>query len=163
MIIEFFPNPNPPAKPVHSVTVYPTMVTNPNAKSEWFRTGPSTIRYWNMTEDEIEKKAQKRNISIDEWIRRDMLIRQRVRESRFRPPILTTVYPKSWDDYVQYGHVIVRGITENYDQFGDDDTWPPNDQPLIHLVETSKDGIMLNTSDPWLSYTKPAEIIDVPN
>lgn len=167
MLIEFFPNPNKkviPHSPVFGYIPYssPTDM-NPEAKSEYFKTGSKALRYWNMTEAEIEPKALKKECTIDEWIARDKAVRKAYRESHFH--VGEKVYPAQYEEYETYGSVTIVGVCRTYDDYGEDRQWSSDTAPLIHLVECSSNNMMLNTSAAWLSLVRPkpkhGNVIDI--
>jgi hypothetical protein len=124
--------------------------------SEWFKKGGPYARYWSKTEDEIAALAEKKNISIDEWIFRDMCVRKSFQTTPFWTGMVC--YPRDYDEFMKYGAVTVVGVTKSYEDFGDRD-WPESNEPLIHLVrcDVTEHG-MLNTTTGWLSRIRPVKI-----
>lgn len=157
MLIEFFPNPK--KKPVYTPPAtmgyipYSPTIMNPDAKSQFFKTGSKMIRYWGMTEEEIEVKALKKECTIDEWIARDKQVRAEFNKSFFK--VNDKAYPASAEEYETYGSVIICGVAKSYDDYGDDRKWSDDTAPLIHLVQCSVNNMMLNTSTAWLSNKRP--------
>lgn len=80
------------------------------------------------TEDDY-KNAKEAGVSVQEFVRRDSLIKQLATEF----PIQTgdTAFPTIKKDYEQYGPCMVFGICRSYKDFGFKSKWPKNDNPMI--------------------------------
>jgi hypothetical protein len=74
--------------------------------------------------------ASKFKIKPDEFVRRDLIVRQLWQECAYR--IGDQVTPKDVDDKKKYGAVlVVRNIYHSYNQFEPHEAWPAGDNPMI--------------------------------
>lgn len=126
MIVETFPNPNKPA-PVKSY--YPITTTPARAP--------------NYHPTYYDHQAKKRNITAEEFKRRDAIVRAEYDKAFYRKG--DVVYPHTWEEYQKRGKCVIDGLYSSYSQFEDDDVWPKSDLPMIvnaHPVDDVKNTIV---------------------
>lgn len=112
MIIEFYPNPNKPA-PVVSPHVVPL--------------GPSA----GYGKHYDEYYAKKRGCTVEEFIRRDNIIRAKAKEIKYF--LNASRYPFKWEEYEKKGKCRILRIDKNYAEYDQD--WPENGDGPLYLVE----------------------------
>jgi hypothetical protein len=111
MIIEFYPNPN---KPAPSVYVVPAL-------------GP-TAGYGKHYD---EYYAKKRGVTVEEFIRRDNIVRDKAKEITYH--INASRYPFKWEEYEKKGKCRILRIDKTYAEYDHD--WPEDGDGPLFLVE----------------------------
>lgn len=76
-----------------------------------------------------EAQAKEIGISVQEFIRRDALIKQLATE--FPMQAGDSAFPVNRKDYELYGPCLIFGVCRSYKEFGFKSKWPKNDNPMI--------------------------------
>lgn len=125
MIIEFFPNPNKSVSKLFPVTNYgvvPHITPKPKEPTS-YTTGVG------ISEDLYVFWAGKKNISVEEFKRRDVIVRDMANKCAYMRG--DTVYPYSLKEYEDKGKCFVKGLYRTYAEMENDSEWPANDMPFI--------------------------------
>ena len=116
MIIEFYPNPNKP-KPFALVPA---------------TTGPSGY---------LEHQATQRGISVDEFLRRDNLVREAAQHINYY--VGATVYPHTKKEYDSKGKCRILSIARTYKDLGKDYEW--EDKKPLFIVGAAAEKTSFST------------------
>jgi hypothetical protein len=96
-------------------------------------------------------RARAFNITPEEFVRRDNIVRQLWLDCQFKPGEL--VRPKNNEKYEKYGRLHIRGVYKTYHDFSvlASKEWPENDCPLIISASPDKgidnNGLLLCAAD----------------
>ena len=85
-----------------------------------------------------QARANKINITKQEWIRRDTIIRQQVIACKFN--FGDTFYPNSKANFFKYGRCLVTGKALSYSEI-DMDEWPISDNPFLITARPLSPGV----------------------
>lgn len=124
-------SPNSGAKQLISI-YYPNPTLPPSKPRLELKNKPQLT--WTGYDEAAAKGAQQLNITVEEWKRRDNVVRQMYQ--RFMYAIGEKFYPPTVKEYEDYGECIVQAVVDNYSNMDRED-WPKNDNPLIVLASTT--------------------------
>lgn len=96
----------------------------------------------------VTAKANKMGISVDEFNRRNNIVRAEWTECKLRE--YCHYYPLDTEEKEAYGLCTVKKIYRSYWDFEKSDNWPKDDKPMIITIECEKlEGLVLCTNN-WL-------------
>ena len=97
-------------------------------------------------------RAAHLNITLEEYKRRDILVRKSALETMFQTG--DTAYPIRREDYEKYGACMINFVGRKYLDLGPLDAWPKHDNPMIITFTPLKDkNKRINCTPNYLSKT----------
>jgi hypothetical protein len=85
-----------------------------------------------------ESLAKKRGISVAEWQRRDLIVKDLWFKAGLRKG--DVCFPSAKKDYEEMGPVTIINVAACYEDMGLDENWPQNDYPMILTVKGMRKG-----------------------
>lgn len=146
MITEHYPNPNikkwaafPVSKPVATLpaNTYGMMA---NGQSPFFN----------------ESEAKRKNITIEEFVRRDALVRQWAKEADMLW-VGKLVYPFSLKEYEEKGAHRITQVLRTYGSFPDNHVWDEDKSRYIVGAKSEKDGMYTIATPKFFIDREPKE------
>ena len=119
MIIEFYPNPNAKKKVPYSppAVVIGSPPTTPSSYTTGVGIHPNLYEFW----------ARKKNLTVEEFVRRDKIVREMYKKVTYKKG--DTVYPYIKSEYEKRGRCYIKGVYKTYAEM--EGEWPGNDIPFI--------------------------------
>ena len=143
MIVETFPTKKPTAVlPYYQQQTWPK---GGNGQPPFIPTHTKMYGQW------IERKAESRGITVDEYIRRDKLIREQVDACPLG--INQIAYPIRKSEYEKYGALKIRHFILKLDDLPPTEKWPTSDRPMIISCEMVSTGEVVTCTTNYLTST----------